>query len=57
MEYEILEGWAESGADAIEELESRVREQLTLSGWKPSGGVSIVKTRDGYYAIQAMVKG
>lgn len=55
MEYEIAEGWAESAADAVEELESRVGKKIA-DGWKPSGGVSIVKTRDGYYAVQAMVK-
>ena len=56
MEYKVAVGSSEYLSDAIQELEREVK-RLTMSGWKPQGGVTIGTHDYRYYqVIQAMIK-
>ena len=58
MEYKIVYAKAEYIHSAIEKLEKEVNKFISL-GWKPLGGVSIVKpygTLTDHEAFQAMIK-
>lgn len=60
MEYIIHDCWAEQTDDAIEGLESRVKDALS-QGWTPMGGVTIInmpldRNHPGYLVAQAMIR-
>lgn len=56
MQYQVVCGQDSSMADALKELEEKVK-KMCQEGWKPQGGISLaVKDYDWCYACQAMVK-
>ena len=58
MQYKIVSVEAEYGIFTFEKLEKQVN-NLIAQGWKPIGGVSIMKPYENIYKIsvsQAMIK-